>query len=213
MIKPVPVTFCLALVATVAVLLPLPVFAGGPPKNEGAPVFTADGRLMPPQGYYHWVFLTSDLGMSYSEDGSGSDHPPFSNVFVNPAAYRAFLKTGTWPDKTVLVKEFRRSSTQGSINRNGYFQTGKALSILVHVKDTTRYKGGWAFFAFGDGAAAKPARMIPTTADCYSCHQAHGAVDTTFVQFYPTLLPIAKKHSTLSADYLRDEAKHAQATP
>ena len=34
--------------------------------------------------------------------------------------------------------------------------------------------------------------MIPTAADCYSCHAAHAAVDTTFVQFYPTLLPIAQ---------------------
>jgi hypothetical protein len=49
--------------------------------------------------------------------------------------------------------------------------------------------------------------MIATTADCYSCHQAHGAVDTTFVQFYPTLLPIAQEKKTLSASYLADEAK------
>ncbi len=40
--------------------------------------------------------------------------------------------------------------------------------------------------------------MIPQSADCYSCHTAHGAVDTTFVQFYPTLLPIARSKRTLS---------------
>jgi hypothetical protein len=31
-------------------------------------------------------------------------------------------------------------------------------------------------------------------------------VDTTFVQFYPTLLPIAQKRGTLSDSYLKDEA-------
>jgi aspartate oxidase len=31
-------------------------------------------------------------------------------------------------------------------------------------------------------------------------------VDTTFVQFYPTLLEIAKKKNTLSASYLKEEA-------
>ena len=46
--------------------------------------------------------------------------------------------------------------------------------------------------------------MIPQTADCYSCHAAHGAVDTTFVQFYPTLLPIAKSKGTLSAGYRKE---------
>ena len=75
----------------------------------------------------------------------------------------------------------------------------------VHVKDTARFPGGWAFFSFDDGAA--PAKPIPVTEACYSCHSAHAAVDTTFVQFYPTLLPIAQQHATLSAAYLKDTAE------
>ena len=39
---------------------------------------------------------------------------------------------------------------------------------------------------------------------CYSCHAEHAAVDTTFVQFYPTLLPIAKGKGTLSPAYLKE---------
>jgi len=175
-------------------------------------VYTADGRLVPPQGYYHWVFLTSDLGMSYNEDGSNSDHPPFSNVFAAPAAYDAFLKTGIWPEHTVLVKEFRGSATKGSINDHGYFQKGEVMSVLVHVKDVKRFKGGWGFFAFSGDPSAKPAEMIPTAANCYSCHETHGAVDTTFVQFYPVLLPIAKAHSTISPAYLKAEAKEKSSS-
>jgi hypothetical protein len=41
---------------------------------------------------------------------------------------------------------------------------------------------------------------------CYSCHEQHAAVDTTFVQFYPTLLEIAKKKGTLAPGYLKEEA-------
>ena len=48
--------------------------------------------------------------------------------------------------------------------------------------------------------------LLPREMDCYSCHQQHGAVDTTFVQFYPTLLEIAKKKNTLSAAYAKEEA-------
>lgn len=207
-----PVTLSLAVLITVAVALPASVLANGTDKNDGAPIFTADGRLIPPTGYYHWAFLTSDLGMSYSESGSASDQPPFSNVFVDPAAYRVFIKTGTWPDKTVLVKEFRASSTKGSINCHGYFQSGKVLGVLVHVKDKARFKDSWAFFVFDGDTSAKPAGKIPVSAACYACHLAHGAVDTTFVQFYPSLLPIAKKYSTLTTSYLKDEAKHKNST-
>jgi hypothetical protein len=36
-------------------------------------------------------------------------------------------------------------------------------------------------------------------------------VDTTFVQFYPTLLPVAKAKGTLSSAYLKDEEATAAA--
>ena len=41
------------------------------------------------------------------------DHHMFDNVFVNPASYQAFLKTGTWPDKTELVLEVRNARGEG----------------------------------------------------------------------------------------------------
>lgn len=193
-----------ACLAMAALLTPAAVIADGE-MDKGLPAYTADGELKPPTDYYNWAFLTSDLGMLYDKDGTPSDQPPFSNVFVNPAAYKVFLKTGTWPDHTQFVKEFRGSQTRGSINQHGFFQSGKPLSILVHVKDTKRFKGGWAFFGF-DGSSPKPATQIPVNSDCYSCHEAHGAVDTTFVQFYPQILPIAIQHATLAKGYLADEA-------
>jgi hypothetical protein len=75
------------------------------------------------------------------------------------------------------------------------------MGLEVHVKDEKRFQGKWAFFGFDD---AKSAKMVPLEASCYSCHAAHAAVDTTFVQFYPTLLPIAKSKGTLSDGYKKD---------
>jgi hypothetical protein len=198
---------CCMLVMATALMSPVAVNANTGDTGKGLPAYTAKGVLKPPADYYSWVFLTSDLGMSYNEKGSDSAQPPFSNVFVNPAAYRVFLKTGTWPDHTQFVKEFRASATQGSINHHGFYQQGAPMSVLVHVKDTKRFKGGWGFFAFS-GNDPKPANQIPMDADCYACHEAHGAVDSTFVQFYPSILPIAIEHRTLSKGYLVDEAKH-----
>jgi hypothetical protein len=42
-----------------------------------------------------------------------------------------------------------------------------------------------------------------TTASCYGCHADLGASDATFVQYYPTLLPISQSKNTLSAAYKR----------
>jgi hypothetical protein len=145
-----------------------------------------------PEHYREWVYLSSGFDMSYRPN-MPADHHMFDNVFVNPEAYKAFLATGTWPDKTMLVLEVREAHGRGSINQRGNFQ-GEAMDVEVHVKDASRFPGQWAFFAFANGKAGK---LIPTTADCYSCHAEHGAVDTTFVQFYPTLLPVAKREGTV----------------
>jgi len=175
-----------------------------PNKENSAnlPVYTADGNLKFPTEYRQWVYLTSGVDMSYSPNMS-MDHSMFDNVFVNPEAYRAFLQTGTWPDKTMLVLEGRMAGSRGSINKTGHFQTGEIMGREVHLKDEVRFPGKWAFFNSDDGVTGK---LLPKEMDCYSCHEQHGAVDTTFVQFYPTLLEIAKKKNTLSAAYLKEEA-------
>jgi hypothetical protein len=169
--------------------------------QEPVPAYTADGRLLLPADYRQWTFVTSGVDMSYSERPAMQGQSMFNNIFANPAAYQAFIKTGTWPDKTLLVMENRGAGSKSSINRNGHFQTPELMGLEVHVKDVTRFEGGWAFFAF-DGTA--PAKLIPMQADCYACHKQHAAVDTTFVQFYPTLLPIAEQKKTLSAEYVGD---------
>lgn len=160
-----------------------------------SPQYSRDGTLMLPADYREWVFLSSGLGMTYGPAGrtDAQGHPRFDNVFASPASYRTFLRTGRWPDKTVLILEVRDSASDVSINTSGHVQ-GDVLAVEAHVKDTARFPGGWAFFGF---RKADTAKLIPSTANCYSCHSEHGAVDTTFVQFYPTLLAPAKKYGSL----------------
>jgi Cytochrome P460 len=165
-----------------------------------APVYTEDGRLTLPVDYREWVYLSSGFDMAYSPMAMG--HHMFDNVFVEPGAYRTFLATGTWPDKTMLVLEVRGAMDKGSINKNGNYQSADVMGREVHVKDGAHLQG-WAFFGFDSD---KPAKMIARSADCYSCHAAHAAVDNTFVQFYPTLLPIASAKGTLSAAYKAETA-------
>jgi len=165
------------------------------------PTYTDDGKLVFPSKYREWIYLSSGLDMSYAANGMGG-HSMFDNVFVNPDAYKAFGETGRWPDKTMLVLEVRGAATNASINKSGHFQTPDVMGREVHVKDEGRFPGKWAFFGFD---ASDTAKMVPKEAACYSCHEQHAAVDTTFVQFYPTLLDIAKGKGTLSSGYLDEE--------
>lgn len=171
--------------------------------NSSVPVYTADGQLVFPTNYREWIYLTTGFDMDYNPDMNMGDHSMFDNVFVNPEAYKAFVATGTWPDKTMLVLEGRMAASKGSINKKGHFQTDDVMVRSVHIKDEARFPGKWAFFGFNEG---KPSKQISKEAVCYSCHEQHAAVDTTFVQFYPTLLGIAKKKGTLAPNYLKEEA-------
>jgi Cytochrome P460 len=166
----------------------------------GKAAYSDDGRMTLPGQYRQWVYLTSGFDMSYSP-AARSRHHLFDNLFVNPEAYRGFLATGRWPDGTVLVLELRGAVAKDPTSRQGDYQGADVVGVEVHARDTRRFAGGWGFFSF-DGKG--PAKLIPQSATCYSCHGMHGAVDTTFVQYYPTLLPIARRKGTLSASYRQE---------
>jgi len=179
------------------------LFAGyGAPQNArpaaGVLEYSSDGQMKLPENYREWIYLSTGFDMSYNPNAMQMDHHMFDNVFVNREAYAAFLKAGTWPDKTVFMLEVRGAEGKGSINVKGNYQGDGIMGLEAHVKDESRFPGKWAFFAFGN---QKSAKAIPASQDCYSCHTTHGAVDSTFVQFYPTLLPIAKSKGTLSPTY------------
>lgn len=172
-----------------------------PPQTE-APTYTEEGKLRLPPSYREWVYLTTGLDMSYIPKPGTAGHSMFDNVFVNPASYRSFQQTGTWPDGTTLVLEVRGAETGTSINKRGHTQTAEVMGLEVHVKDA-KLPGGWGFYEF-DGP--NPAKLVARPANCYTCHEEHAAVDTTFVQFYPTLLPLARQKNTLSPAFVKENA-------
>ena len=96
----------------------------------------------------------------------------------------------------MFVLEVRSSASKGSINKGGHYQE-EVVAVEVHVKDQKRFPAKWDFFEFG--TAAKTAKPLGAKSTCQACHSTNGAVDETFVQFYPTLLPAAKAHGTFRA--------------
>jgi len=161
----------------------------------GAPQYTSDGKLVRPEGYRKWAYLSSGYGMSYSQ--TASDHLMFTNVFVTPSSYDYFVQHGTWPDKTMFVLEEYGSASKGSINQHGNYQS-EFMGLDVEVKDEKQFADKWAYFTFnttqGSSAATKPSKN-----DCWSCHDQHAAVEHSFVQFYPELLKIAREKNTIKA--------------
>lgn len=172
-----------SLVATLRAAPALPTPATQP-KVTGA-TFASDGGLQRPANYRNWRFVSAGLGMSYgpaAQAAAQTGHVMFDNVFVQPEAYDAFLRDGVWPEGTLFVLELRGATTKRVPNNGGHFQSD-LHGIEVSVKDSARFEGRWAYFDFGMAQAATPQPQ----SRCFACHQQHGAVDMTFVQFYPTL--------------------------
>lgn len=72
-----------------------------------APQYSGSDKMTVPGDYRDWVFLTASLDLNYSTASEPSTMHMLDNVFVNPDAYKVFLKAGTWPDQTVMIKENR----------------------------------------------------------------------------------------------------------
>jgi hypothetical protein len=194
-------SICLALLLATITIFAIEkgfhVSAAAPAKAAlGTPEFNSDGELVRPEGYRKWAFLSSGYGMSYSQNASDDpDHLMFTNVFVPPADYDYFLAHGTWPEKTTFVLEIYGSQSKGSINQRGHFQTS-FMGLDVEVKDASRFPDKWAYFNFdGDEKSAKA--TTPGKNACWNCHDQNAAVEHSFVQFYPSLLSIAKEKKTI----------------
>lgn len=176
--------------------------SGAQPSSDG-PSYENGTDLKLPLDYRAWPFIGAGLGMTYDgergTEATGPNNPRFTHAFVNPSAYEHFMRTGTWPDGTVFMLEFRASQTEGSINRAGRYATELTL-LEAEVKDS-RFPDGWAFYVFGRGGAlASVAKPLAgdEVASCVECHSEHAAVERTFVQFYPHLLDVAREKGTLN---------------
>ena len=185
---------CLILAATAA--------SSQQPAGDG-PRYENGTDLVLPAEYRSWPFIGAGLGMTYDGErgtqAGDADNPRFTHAFVNPSSYEHFMRTGTWPDGTVFMLEFRASQSEGSINRAGRYAT-QLTFLEAEVKDA-RFPDGWAFYAFGRGdALTRTAQALAgdAVAPCIECHSEHAAVERTFVQFYPHLLDVAREKGTLN---------------
>jgi len=180
--------FLLSVLALIAAFI---LLAAAPDGKMPKPQYDDKGQLMRPADYREWIFLSAGYGMNYSPEPGG--HEMFTNVFVQRWAYNEFLSSGKWPEQSMFVIDERDAASRSSINQKGHYQTD-LMGLAVEVKDSARNPEKWAYYGFD--AEGKTAGAMPRGNGCWSCHEAHAAVEHSFVQFYPTLKVVAKKFGT-----------------
>jgi hypothetical protein len=172
--------------------------------------YDAEGNLLRPTNFETWVFVGSNLGLGYAKDAKSmtivearrTEQQDYHNVYIDPAAYAAYLAKGTFPDAAMLVmdvyetatKEVRGPGDKPSVLNAGTFN-GRRKAVEVAVKDSRRPNrrdvegedrsvGEWAYYGFdAKGTKARP----HADSECFNCHRDHADDDNVWVQFYPTL--------------------------
>jgi Cytochrome P460 len=71
---------------------------------QSTAVFDSDGKMKLPTGYRAWVFVGAPLTPNGLNNGK-ANFPEYHNVYVEKKNVDAYLKTGEFPEGTVIVKE------------------------------------------------------------------------------------------------------------
>jgi hypothetical protein len=176
--------------------------------QQSSVVFDADGAVQLPTGFRKWVFVGAPLtpeGLNdgkFNCDASGmnctkSNFPEYHHVYIEQKNVDVYLKTGDFPEGTVIVKELTRvldpafpDGSRKEPSGRGYFN-GAYNGIDMSIKDSKRFAktNGWGFFTFGHHPMPyeKTSAERPV-AECAGCHIANvAATDMTYIKFYPLL--------------------------
>src|SRR5499426_3971495 len=150
-------------------------------QQQSAAQFDADGKMKLPTGFRKWVFVGAPLTPNALNNGKAG-FPEYHHVYVEEQNVDAYLKTGSFPEGTVIVKELTRvlnptfpDGSRTEPSGRGFFN-GAYNGMDVTVKDSKRFPetNGWGFFNFGHHPEpyAAWAQAAPPT-DCGGCHKTY----------------------------------------
>ena len=175
--------------------------ASAQPTDEH-PQYDENNNLKVPQGYDTWIFIGSNIGLGYkpslgamtAAEAKRAEFGSFHNIYISPAAYQHFSRTGEFPDLTILAMEHydaEDKEPKGIVDK-GFFN-GERSGLEVAVKNSARpdlSSTPWAYYVFTDSTdprKVKPVASAFPDAACYNCHLEHASTDNVWVQFYPVL--------------------------
>jgi len=147
-------------------------------STQRAAVFADNNTLVRPGGYREWISVGSSIGSEIPEPHGVSNAPAglSHNVYMDRTAYRAFSRTGKFPEGAVLILE-----TSGMAGK-------QPIALQASVKDS-RFDGGWGFFNFTntDGTIKDTAESLAGKGSCRTSHEERAKTDHVFTQFHPAL--------------------------
>lgn len=164
------------------------------------PQFDPEGNLIRPVGWRDWPYLGTPLTPN-ALNAPAAAFPEFHSVYIEPAAWAHFKKTGDFRDGTIIVKELTRvqiddttdpaNGSKAETSGQGYFM-GEYSGLEATVKNAARFgdqPGGWAYFTFGHVPEAEYAARAAAqpSENCSACHSASAGRDNVFIQHYPVL--------------------------
>src|SRR5262245_40607711 len=76
-------------------------------RQPSTAVFDSQGNMKLPTGYRRWVFVGAPLTPNGLNNGV-ANFPEYHHVYVEARNVDAYLKTGSFPEGTVFVKELTR---------------------------------------------------------------------------------------------------------
>jgi hypothetical protein len=164
------------------------------------PEFTSDKMLKLPDGkiWREWPYVGGLVTPNALNDGE-APFPEHHIVYIDPASWAHYKKTGEFREGTVIAKELTRVRAPDGANENGstdevsgtgYFMGGYS-GFEITIKSAALYPdqpGNWAYYTFGHQPEPYNATAMQQPAEaCNACHEAVAAEDFVFTQFYPVL--------------------------
>lgn len=155
-------------------------------QTFGGIVDDKGGIHLPEDFRLQWVHLGSWVVADEKAPGYG-----FHDVYTQPEAAGAYLKSGQFPDGTVLVKEIRQVGSGALTTGQAQWATDEAVWFVMVKDGRQRFEGphwaegwGWALYEAKD-----PTRNVSKSFDetCKGCHLPAQNTDWVFVDGYPTL--------------------------
>lgn len=180
-------------VRTAATAAALTLFTGAvlAQMTENAPMVEAEPVLSVPKADYRkdWVHLgTYSVLADKAEDGAKQMHA----VYTERKNLEAYLKSGSFPDGTVLVKDVWGTKTEALTTGTASYAS-QLEGRFVMVKDADgklgtgpRFGDGWGW-AFFPGNETTKTITADYKVDCLGCHEPARSTDLVYEQGYPIL--------------------------
>ena len=168
--------------------------------------FDAAGNVQLPTGYRRWQHVGTRVktGGNSVLDGTKIIVPQVMDVYVEPAAFDSYKRTGVWPNGTQIVKEFATIQTGEGCNASthicdtpyglGIFEAGRYQGLGMMIKDSKRFSaqsGYWGYFRFlPSGEAYTQTSGLLARNQCSGCHEVNArSTDYVFSVTHIGLLP------------------------